>query len=67
MPELCTAEQMLRNECMHPSVEQAELRPAVADGGAAVSKDLQLISQILWSLVLSSTQCHSRPPRRLPP
>lgn len=66
MPKLCTAEQQLRSERMRPSVEQAELRPAAADGGVAVSKDPQVISQILWSLVLSSTQCHSHPPRRPP-
>lgn len=52
---------------MHPSVEQAELRPAAADGGAAENKDLQVISQTLWSWVQSSTQCHCHPPQRPPP
>lgn len=50
---------------MHPSVEQAELHPAAAaDGEAAENKDPQVISQILWSLAQSSTQCHSHPPQR---
>lgn len=60
----CKAKQKVKSECMHPSVEQVELRPAAADGEAAENKDPQVISQILWSLAPSSTQCHSHPPQR---